>query len=141
MTNFILDMYSSGSIVEIFIAILLTLCILLLITVIVFLIYWCIDSWFRPTYEGEGITIGKDYTPAYNQTTMIFNAATKMMMPVITYYPEQWEVEVQVDNKTGIISVSQSFYETIEGGERLLVEYSTGRINSDNIYIKSISIL
>ena len=54
-------------------------------------------------------------------------------------YPERWMIVVQVDDFESSADFSKEFYRSVEIGQKVKVTYGQGRLNSNNVYIKSLS--
>lgn len=107
---------------------------------ITFLILWGIfsllDSCGRPEKEGYGEIIGKYYHEPYTTTTFIKSGDVNV--PITTFHPERWSVDITVDGSTDGIDVSESYYNSATDNQQVYVSYVRGRI-SNKLYIKSIN--
>jgi len=137
MIKLIIDMFTDGILSAILGTILIILG-LLLIGIILYSIYYCIDSVFRPTNESYGIIINKTFTPAHTETILVYNVALKMSIPQTMHYPDDWSITVKVKELIGNISINQKLYDNLSENDNVWTNYSTGRLNKNNIYIKSI---
>ena len=112
------------------------LCLFILFTVARCLLH-VIDSWFITTKQGRGEVVEKSYTLAYTQTVMIYNAALKMHLPSSIHHPDEWSLEVKMDNLTGDVSVEEEFYHLVSKGDLVRISYVLGRMTG-GLYIKTI---
>jgi len=141
MLDFITDLYSGfgDSVIDTIIVILFSLLVLIVIALIIWGVYIAIDSLFRPDFENDGIITDKQFTAAHTQIIMVYNVATKVSMPQTIYHPDKWEIRIQIGDNFGNASIKKEFYNSVKINDCLLVKYSTGRLNKNNIYIKSMT--
>ena len=137
MLKCIIGMFKDGILSSI-LAILMILCVSAIVMIIGYGIYWCIDSFFRPTLEGNGTIVRKDFTPSHTQTIMVYNASLKTSLPQVIYHDDDWSICVKLCGRVGDISISEDLYGKLKINEGVFTEYSEGRLNKKNIYIKSI---
>lgn len=119
-------------------AILLLAMAILIIGLVALGIYWAADSWWRPLETGMGQVKGKEYTPAHTTVSTSYNVALKMPMTTTTHHPADWSLTVEVNDQEGSISVEESFYDRINEGRKVHVEFVLGRLSGD-LYLRSIT--
>ncbi len=119
----------------------LLVCLAIMTGIIVVMMYsaivYALDNWFVEHQKGTGQVVGKEFTPAHTQTTLIYNAALKMAIPQTFSYPNDWSVCVEVNGKQDWVSVKRSFYRECSVGTKVDVEYVIGRA-SRALYIKEL---
>jgi hypothetical protein len=96
---------------------------------IVYLIWYLLDSSFRPSLRCSGIVTRKRYTPGYWQTTWVSNGKTSYS--IMYWVSETYELTVRINPGFGCISVNSSFYNSVTEGVNVYVTYSTGRFSGD----------
>lgn len=117
----------------IIIGLLMWILFLLISGLIIWGTLFTIDYAFRPTQEGTGTVISKEFIPEH--TILVYNAALKMNMPQIV--EDEWKIWINVDDLNDDVSVTPNFFNTVKEGQQLKVKYSFGRIWK-TIYIKDI---
>lgn len=98
-------------------------------------VFYLIDSVGVQEKAGYGTVMQKSYTESYYQTTFI--TVGKTLVPSTAYYPEHWDVYIEVGSLGDYVSVSPGYYDTVKRGDVLHVNYRKGRI-SGNVYIDKI---
>lgn len=114
-------------------AIIVILATLAVVLVILCGIFTIIDSWFLPTQSGTGRITKKNFIPAHTTTTLI--STGKTLMPMTSFYPNSWELELIVSGKPASMSIKKERYDSLNIGDTVLVDYAIGRFSKD-IYIK-----
>jgi len=114
----------------------LWLVMLIVVVLILWGIYYLVDSVGRPKHEGYGNISGFGHSEAYTSTTYVKSG--DIMIPITTYHPESWSVFIKVGDKEGSIGISESFYNYAKSNDRVYVTYTLGRI-SGKLYIKDFS--
>ena len=137
MFELIGDMFNDGFWMSIC-AILIIVCVLAIVALICYGLYYAIDSFFRPKSEEWGVVTGKTFIPAHNETILVYNAALKMNMPQIIHHPDSWNVEIAIGELTGNIEIGETLYNELNDGDNVYTVFSVGRLNKRNVYIKSI---
>jgi hypothetical protein len=94
-------------------------------------LFYVLDSSFRPRLRCSGQISQKTYTP--EKTTLEFNAATETVLPQTT--PASYRLLIQTDAGCAWKSVGSAFYDSVYIGNPINVLYCTGRF-SDKIYIR-----
>jgi hypothetical protein len=108
---------------------------LIVLCLLVWGVFYVIDSSWLPTYTQIGEVIGNGYSPEHYTTTYVMSG--KIMVPITNYIPESWSITISIDGLTDVVSVSEYNYNIIKIGQKLECDYVTGRISND-IYINSI---
>lgn len=95
---------------------------------LLWLICMPIDRMGLPEKENTGIVIGRCYSPAYIQTTMVMSGKT--MIPITSYYPESWSIEIKIpaEDQSESVCVSHQSFENIPQGKQFKVRYYIGRL-------------
>ncbi len=119
------------------IGVFLLACYAIVILLIIWGIFRAIDSWFQPIENGMGTVKDKRFTPAYMQTIMIYNAATKTSFPHFIHHSDYWTVTVEVNGSQDSIAVNESYFNEISKGDQVFVDFVTGRI-SGQFYLRAI---
>lgn len=108
---------------------------LAILAAILYGVFWVADNAYLPKKDAYGYVIKKTFYPAHTVASFIF--VGKVMIPQTIYYPDNWEVDVKVDNDTDSIGVGENLFNTVQCGQKVFVSYINGRL-SGNLYIKSI---
>lgn len=103
-------------------------------TLFIWFSVWLVDSSFLPIKEKEGIVIDKYYVHSYYSTTYVMT--NNMMMPITTYYPEQYKICVKIDGLTDNVSLRHSYWDNVFIGQKLCCKYTNGRI-LNSMYVDS----
>lgn len=114
------------------IGIVVTLLVLSLVAAILWGLFYLIDTCFLPTEQDAGVINGKDYEPS-----------SFMLMPiggVLIPYPtdDEWDVSVNIGNKSGWMDVGQEFYAAAYLGMPVTARYSIRRFTR-KLLIKELS--
>ena len=127
-------MLLSGDWLEKIVAVLFLVALIVAVLLIIWFLYWAIDSWFRPEYRGEGIVANKTFTPAHSTIYMMM--VGKIMIPQTTYHPDSWDIAIRInDGRIGSVGVTQGTYLSLKDGNKVDIIYTCGRL-SGGIYIK-----
>lgn len=98
-------------------------------------IYYLLDYAFTTIETGQGIVIGRSYSPAWTEMLVISNGKNTSIVPV--FHPEQWNLFIKIKYLTSGYPVSNYDYNHIPDGAEFNCTYSYGRL-SHSLYIKSI---
>ena len=98
-------------------------------------IIWLADNVGMERVQGEGTIISSEFVPAHTTTT--YTTINNVTTPIITHHPDAWYVEIQVDELTDTVSVTQDYYNQAQEGQLVSVMYVSGRFTG-GLYIKEI---
>lgn len=115
----------------------LALCELLMLLLILYGIFYAIDSWFLPLNNGTGRVVGKNFTPAHTDMVMQYNPALKTSAPTYIHHPDRYTLIIKYGNLTDSIFVNEGFFDEIDRGQQVKIKYITGRF-SGGLYIKQV---
>jgi len=132
------ELMKSGGVLEIVVSLLLLVCYLAGFGLAGYGTFHVADSWWLPMQNGVGVVQGKGFTPAWTQTILIYNAATKTSLPSLVPHPDRWDVTFEVNGDTDSIEVSSGFYNSVSEGDRYVVDYVSGRIRG-GLYLRGIT--
>ena len=105
---------------------------LILIGMILWGLFYLLDTCLLPTYQAKGIIDGHSYSPS----SMILIGTGGILNPY--HIPESWNVRVRVGRRTGWMSVSKSFYDFLQDGHPVVVSFTNRRLTR-RMHIKSLS--
>lgn len=111
------------------------LAVLFVIVLISYGIFYVADSAWRPEEKGIGIVSNKEFTPAHTTTTLVMSG--KVMIPISTYYPDNYSLIISLGELSDSFSVDENYYNEITIGTKLKILYCHGRM-SKSLYIKEI---
>lgn len=112
------------------IGILMIVLILLVMVLVGGLIFTGLDFAWRESQTGMGRVVNKGFIPAHTTTSMMM--VGKVSIPTTHRHPDEWVIGVEIDGcGTDQVSVSQDFYDSTNKGDRLNIEYSTGRFTGN----------
>jgi len=98
-------------------------------------LFYLIDSCFLPTQTNIGEVVNKWMTPSHYITT--YTQVGKVMVPMTTYIPDSWSLEISISGLTDAVNVSEYTCNTTSIGQKLECDYVIGRISS-GVYIDAI---
>lgn len=101
-------------------------------------IFIAIDSWFLPLHEGDAEVISKEHIPATTSLILVPGATPSMTFPYFINHDDDWVVEVEMGGQYGEISLEREDYRHYRVGQRVVIDYSRGRLTG-NLYVKAIS--
>lgn len=101
---------------------------------LIWLNVWLIDSSFLPLKQKEGVVTDKYYVPAHTTTTYVMSG--KVMIPITNYISESYDITIEIDGITDDVGLCNSYWNTVQIGDKLCCEYTNGRILK-SLYIKS----
>ena len=107
----------------------------LLVFGIVRFFYTTADSWHIPQLHDMGKITAKFYQPAHSISSHIM--VNGISLPQSNYHEEEWIVQVEIKKEQGEISVSKAYFDSIELGNHVNVDYFSGRF-SRKLYLKTI---
>ena len=102
-------------------------------------ILYIINYAWRPVLDGYGLIIHKEFIPAHDETTITYDASSKMSLPHTTHYDDEWVVTVQLKDMCDECDVEKEEYKKLKLNDRIHVAYSTGRLIK-SLYIKKLFI-
>lgn len=106
----------------------------MVVTILAALVYWAVDSWFRPLRLGRGTISSKTFTPAHTTTQVAMVGKTTTVRPV--HHPDSWHVTIRMeDGRENRWECSKEDFDRAQGGMVAAVSYKDGRI-SGGLYIK-----
>jgi|GEM_PF-3330092 hypothetical protein len=108
------------------------LCALFVLFIVGYGSFIAIDSFNENKMQGYGIVVDKHHTSAYVSNVTVISGKSVIVVP--TYYPEQWNVTVEIDKIKDSKSITQEQYQSLEIGQSVYCIYSKGRF-SKAIYI------
>lgn len=76
---------------------------------------WLIDSSFLPIKEKNGIVTEKHYVPAHTTTTFVMSG--KVMIPIINYIDDSYDIIVEINGLTDNVSLYQNDWNEINIGD------------------------
>ena len=91
---------------------------------------WLIDSSFLPIKEKEGVVTKYYYVPAHTTTTCVIGGV------ITNYIDDSYEITVEIDGLTDNVCLDQSYWNQISIGDKLCCKYTNGRLLR-TLYIKS----
>lgn len=133
MREIFIDPFEDG---EWFIGILIWILALIISSLLFLGIFYLVDSCYLPQKENKGVVREKHFYPAHVQITYV--SSGKTMIPITTYIPDRYSLEVQIENSYDNVFVSYDFYYNSEIKDTLDCKYVNGRL-SNSIYIEEIS--
>jgi hypothetical protein len=90
---------------------------------------------------GPGVVVASEFIPEYwttdVSTTTVNNETTTTSTPV--YHPDSWSMTIRVDDKTGVLEVSQHEFNIYTVEKNVTVRYIHGRITG-GLYIRELLI-
>jgi hypothetical protein len=107
----------------------ISLSLLLLTGTVLAVLFWAIDSWFRPLNQGTGIVSEKRFFSAQAQKSLPFISTLVPSFPTPGEHHDKWIVEVEMKGVRGNIRVSEERYHSFHRGQSVVVDYRTGRIS------------
>jgi len=123
---------------ELMIELLMVICVAAIVGFIGWGIWYLVENVGVPDQQTTGRVVDKKFTPAWMQTIMIYNAATKTSMPSFIHHPDTWTATVKYLSTEGTGEISEDLYNEIAPGSyTVLVTYRTGRF-SRNHYLHNI---
>lgn len=134
MIETMIDLWNGDWFAKVLFFLLLSL-FLFLFFLILYGIYFAVDSWFVGEQDGIGVVSDKYFSESHTTTTWIMSG--KVMIPITNYYPDTWGIWFSVDGKQDSIEVDESLYDKVNVGDRFSIRLKEGRI-SNNIYITDI---
>lgn len=69
----------------------------------------------------------KQVVPAHTTTTMVMIG--KILHPIITHHPESYYLHFKIDDEELDSGVEKEFFDTVDVGERIEVDYGFGRLS------------
>lgn len=114
-------------------ATLVSICALLLISIIGFGLFVAADSWFLAEREGMAEICGRDHEDEWTQIIHHSDGRGGGWMQVITH-PESWTVRARIGSLTDEFPVSRDAYSAVKMGQFVRVKYRMGRL-SGGLYI------
>lgn len=127
-----------GSGLERFMAVVMYILIIVVALLILWLVFYLVDTVGVKAHEEQVRAVDKDFTPAHNQTTMIQSG--KVLVPIITRVPDHWAIIVRTNNGDhASCSVSYNMYKMIYEGSYVNGFIYSGRL-SRATYCKGITI-
>lgn len=135
-----LRMFDDGGL-RITIGIIIGLVVAGLVGLILYGLFVACDSWFRPIMSGMATITSKNFTDGYMTTAVVpVSTGTGAGTAIIpTYVPPDWSLYCQVDfeNDGDWVSVSEKFYDRSEIGNKVRIDYKTGRFRH-GVYVQAI---
>jgi hypothetical protein len=111
--------------------------LLLVVLAVAYAVTYSLDNWFLEPENGTGTVTAKEFTPAYTQMILIYNAALKASVPHFIPYPDHWELCIRVNGQAAWISVDESFYQRCNVGRTVHVTFLNGRFTK-RLYLKDV---
>lgn len=109
--------------------ILVTLC---LVAAILWGLFYLTDTCFLPTKQDAGVIDGKDHEPS----SFVLMPVGGVLIPQTI--PDEWDVSVNIGNKSGWIDVGRKFYAAAYTGMPVTARYSIRRFTR-KLLIKGLS--
>lgn len=117
--------------------VLLALAALLVVGLVLYGLFYVIDSSFLPVLRAPGKVFDKEFVPAHTTYVSTWNPALKITTTTPVHHPDTWNLGVAVVGQRDYISVYQSFYDNTDVGDKVTVDYVLGRI-SRRVYLRQI---
>lgn len=130
-TNDIIGMVLSGF---------LWLIILFVAGLIIYGLVMLVDYAFLFSKYDIGKITNKNYTEPYDETTVVYDPATKTSRPSTTHHPACYLLIISVAGKTGEFEVSKNYYNKCSISQQVNVRYSIGRLFG-TLYVKDVDII
>jgi hypothetical protein len=102
---------------------------------ILYKVFYLVDSVTRQTYQLNGQIIHKSFTPAHITTR--FTKHGDFVFPLVTNYPDSWDVTIEISESRASVGVTKAFYNRIREKDWVKIEYCIGRF-SRSIFIKRV---
>jgi len=118
------------------IGIMMWLLFLVMLGTLLSIIIWAVDSWFMPTFEGQGVIVDKSITPAHSTTNIV--KVGNSNIPITTHHKEAYYLDVKIDGRQDSVGVKKKFYKKAQIGDMLRCKYSYGRLFTTSLYIDEI---
>lgn len=113
--------------------IVVSLCVLALLSLVLWGVFIALDSWFVPQKVGTGRILQKDFEPEH--CVAEYNVALKM--PVLRSIDDEWSLLIESGGHKAWVSVEKGYYDRHHVGDRLPLTLVFGRI-SGGLYIKGV---
>ncbi len=130
------EMFTGGWL-DIIIGIIAVAAVLVVIGIILWGLFYAIDSWFQPKKQAPGIIDGHDFTPAH--TTLITVATSNGGTVIVPQYiPDSWSIGVRVGNRHSWMSCSKDCHDNYHYQQQVIATFKSGRL-SGHMYVQAIS--
>jgi hypothetical protein len=87
-----------------------------------------INYMFLPIKNGYGVVYEMHFEPAHYSTTMVYNAATKSILPITHWHPDAWKLVIEKDGLKADYYVAQGEYIKYDTGKWVYIKYKNGRL-------------
>lgn len=100
-----------------------------IVGLVVYMMYSIIDESFLSYKPVQAKVVGKMYNPAYTKTYLqpIMIGKTTTLIPMKSQSPERFCLEVEVNEKVGLLEVTKKDYIKIQENELVNVKYAMTR--------------
>jgi hypothetical protein len=116
----------------IILGILLSVAVLFILGMILWGVFYAIDSWFQPKKQASGVIDGHDFTAAHTTYTFIDGVA------YLIYNPDSWSIGVRVGDRHSWMSCSKNCHDNYRDGQKIIATFKNGRL-SDHMYVQAVS--